>query len=195
MRLLLGTGNADKIAEYRDLLAGLPLTLVLPGELDPVPADPPEDAPTYRENAVAKALAYARASGLPAVADDSGLEVEALHGATGVRSRRYFGDVSSEERNAKLLALLDGAAGRAARFVCVIALADPQGATAVFEGTVRGAIAAEPRGVHGFGYDPVFVVLDGPRTMAELSPAEKHRVSHRGRAAALLRAHLVSYHS
>lgn len=125
------------------------------------------------------------------MADDSGLEVRALRGAPGVRSRRFFGDeATAEERNAKLLALLDGVADRGARFVCVTVLAFPDGRTESFRGECAGAIGRASRGVNGFGYDPVFVLPDG-RTMAELMPTEKHAVSHRGRAGALLRARLL----
>ena len=169
------------------------LELVTPADLDPVPPEPPEDAPTFGENATAKARAYALASGLQTVADDSGLEVYALRGAPGVRSRRFFGeDASAAERNAKLLALLDGVDDRSARFVCVTALASPDGHVELFEGEVRGEIAEAPRGDGGFGYDPVFVIAGDGRTMAELSPEEKHRVSHRGLAGAKLRARLAA---
>src|SRR5439155_520653 len=128
-----------------------------------------EDAASFAENATSKARAYALASGLQTVADDSGLEVFALHGAPGVRSRRYFGeDASPEERNARLLALLEGVQDRSARFVCVAALASPDGHVELFDGEVRGEIADEPRGDGGFGYDPVFVIAGDGRTMAEL---------------------------
>ncbi len=190
-RLLVGSGNLDKLVEYREILAGLDVALVGPAQLDPIPAEPEEGAPTFEENARAKAIAYARATGLPTVADDSGLEVGALRGAPGVRSRRFFGDeATAAERNAKLLALLDGVADRAARFVCVAVLAFPDGRSESFRGECAGAIGSAPRGVSGFGYDPVFVLPDG-RTMAELTPAEKHAVSHRGPAGALLRERLA----
>lgn len=191
-RVLIGTGNRGKVAEYRAILAGLPIELVAPEDLEVPIEEPAEDFATFRENAVAKARAYARATRMEALADDSGLEVAALRGAPGVRSRRFFGDVGDAERNAKLLALLDGVADRSARFVCAIALARPDGGVAVFEGEVAGRIAAAPRGTNGFGYDPIFLVEAGERTMAELSPAEKHARSHRGRAGALLRAHLAA---
>ncbi len=190
-RLLIGSGNPDKLVEYREILARLDMELVAPSDLDPAPLEPLEDAPTFEENARAKALGYARASGLPTVADDSGLEVRALRGAPGVRSRRFFGDhATAAERNAKLLALLDGVADRGARFVCVTVLAFPDGRNESFRGDCAGAIGHTTRGSHGFGYDPVFVLPDG-RTMAELAPAEKHAISHRGRAGALLRARLA----
>jgi XTP/dITP diphosphohydrolase len=189
---LIGSANPGKLREYREILQGLDLELVAPSDLDPVPPEPDEDAETFAENASAKARAYAAASGLETIADDSGLEVYALRGAPGVRSRRFFGeDASASERNAKLLALLDGVRDRSARFVCVTALASPDGRVELFEGTVQGEIAESPRGDAGFGYDPVFVVAGDGRTMAELPSEEKHRVSHRGQAGAKLRARLA----
>ena len=190
-RLLIGTGNPGKQREYRELLAGLDLDLVVPGELDPVPPEPDENGATFAENAAHKARTYAVASGLRTVADDSGLEVDALRGAPGLRSRRFFGDdASAAERNEKLLALLDGVASRGARFVCVTALASPDGRVELFDGEVRGEIALARRGDHGFGYDPLFVIAGDGRTMAEMPPHEKHRISHRGLAVAKLRAYL-----
>ena len=191
-RFLLGSTNPGKLREYREILAGLDLELVAPSDLDPVPPEPDEDAHTFAENASAKARAYARVSGLETIADDSGLEVYALRGAPGVRSRRFFGeDASPGERNAKLLALLDGVPDRSARFVCVTAHASPDGRVELFEGEVHGEIAESPRGDAGFGYDPVFVIAGDGRTMAELPSEEKHRVSHRGLAGAKLRARLA----
>ena len=190
-RLLVGTGNPGKQREYRELLAGLDLDLVVPGDLDPVPPEPDENSATFAENAAHKARTYAVASGLRTVADDSGLEVDALRGAPGLRSRRFFGDdASAAERNEKLLALLDGVASRGARFVCVTALASPDGRVELFDGEVRGEIALARRGDHGFGYDPLFVIAGDGRTMAELPADEKHRISHRGLAVAKLRAYL-----
>lgn len=190
---LLGSTNRGKLREYREILQGLDLELIAPSDLEPVPPEPDEDAATYAENASAKARAYAAATGLSTIADDSGLEVYALRGAPGVRSRRFFGeDASVEERNAKLLALLDGVADRSARFVCVTALASPDGHVDLFEGEVQGEIAESPRGGAGFGYDPVFVIAGDGRTMAELPAGEKHRISHRGLAGAKLRARLAA---
>ena len=192
-QLLLGTRNTGKAGELRALLRGLELELVSVADLADPPPDPPEDAPTYLENAVGKALAYARATGLPTVADDSGLEVDALGGAPGVRSRRFFGaGASPEERNRMLIGLLDGVTDRTARFVAVIALAQPDGRVETFDGEVRGEIAEAPRGEDGFGYDPVFVIAEDGRTMAEVPQQEKNAISHRGLAAAKLRAALVS---
>jgi len=191
--ILLGSANPGKLREYREILGGLDLELVSPGDLDPVPPEPDEDAATFAENASTKARGYAAASGLQTIADDSGLEVYALRGAPGVRSRRFFGEnASAEERNARLLALLDGVTDRSARFVCVTALASPDGQVELFEGEVHGEIAEAPRGEAGFGYDPVFVIVGDGRTMAELPSAEKHRISHRGIAGAKLRARLAA---
>jgi XTP/dITP diphosphohydrolase len=192
LRLLVGTANAGKAAEYRRLLAGLDLELLTLDELAARPAEPAEDAPTYGENAARKAEAYLRATGIAAVADDSGLEVDALGGLPGVRSRRYFGeDVPAERRNVLLLALLDGVEDRGARFACAVALALPDAETELFEGEVRGEIARAPSGQAGFGYDPVFVVAGDGRTMAELPAEEKDRLSHRGLAVAKLRSRLA----
>jgi XTP/dITP diphosphohydrolase len=192
-RFLLGSTNPGKLREYRAILQGLDLELVAPTDLDPVPPEPDEKGHTFTENASAKARAYAAVSGLRTIADDSGLEVYALRGAPGLRSRRFFGeDASAEERNAKLLALLDGAQDRSARFVCVTALASPDGHVELFEGEVHGEIAESPRGEAGFGYDPVFVIAGDGRTMAELTSEEKQRISHRGLAGAKLRARLAS---
>jgi len=191
-RLLIGSGNPGKQREYRELLAGLDLELVVPPDLDPVPPDPEENGATFAENASHKARAYAAASGLRTVADDSGLEVDALRGAPGLRSRRFFGeDASAAERNTRLLALLEGVETRGARFMCVTALAWPDGRVELFDGEVRGEIALTPRGDQGFGYDPLFVIAGDGRTMAELPHHEKHRISHRGLAVAKLRAFLA----
>ena len=191
LRLLIGTGNAGKVAEYRRILAGLDLELIGVDELADAPAEPAEDATTYEDNAIAKARAYLEATGIATVADDSGLEVAALGGAPGVRSRRYFGeDVPTAQRNRMLLALLDAVEDRGARFVCVAALALPDGTVETFSGEVRGEIATAPSGSAGFGYDPVFLMQGDGRAMAELTAEEKDRLSHRGLAGAKLRARL-----
>ncbi|HEU5288924.1 MAG TPA: RdgB/HAM1 family non-canonical purine NTP pyrophosphatase [Candidatus Limnocylindria bacterium] len=189
--LLIGSGNPGKQKEWRELLSGIDAVLVTPQDLDPVPAEPEEEGADFAENAAHKARAYAVATGLRTVADDSGLEVDALRGAPGLRSRRFFGDdASPEERNTRLLALMEGVAARGARFVCVAALASPDGRVELFEGEVRGEIGHAPRGAQGFGYDPIFIIAGDGRTMAELGPDEKHQISHRGLAAAQLRARL-----
>jgi XTP/dITP diphosphohydrolase len=191
-RLLIGSGNPGKQREYRELLAGLDLELTTPEAVDPRPPEPEENGTTFAANAQHKARAYAAASGLRTVADDSGLEVDALRGAPGLRSRRFFGDdASAAERNTRLLALLEGVEARGARFVCVAALAWPDGRSLLFDGEVRGEIGLAPRGEHGFGYDPLFVIVGDGRTMAELPAHEKHRISHRGLAVAKLRAYLA----
>jgi XTP/dITP diphosphohydrolase len=190
--LFIGSGNRGKQEEWRELLAGLDLVLVTPQELDPEPPEPAEEGKSFAENAVHKARAYAVATGLRTVADDSGLEVDALRGAPGLRSRRFFGDdATAKERNTRLLALMENVTARGARFVCVAALASPDGRVETFDGEVRGEIGLAPRGAHGFGYDPLFVIAGDGRTMAELDSAEKHRISHRGLAAAKLRARLA----
>jgi XTP/dITP diphosphohydrolase len=190
--LLIGSGNPGKQREWRELLAGLDAVLIVPADLDPPPPEPEEDGATFEANAIHKARSYAVAAGVRAVADDSGLEVDALRGAPGLRSRRFFGeDASAQERNTKLLALMQDVSERGARFVCVAALAHPDGRVETFDGEVRGEIGLAPRGDEGFGYDPLFVIAGDGRTMAELPSEEKHRISHRGLAAAKLRARLA----
>lgn len=184
-KLLIATRNPGKVLEYRELLADLDLELTFPDQ-EGLDLEVNESGATFEENARLKALAYARASGLPSMADDSGLEVDALDGAPGVRSARYAGPQASDaDRYRQLLAALaDVPAGqRSARFRCVVALARPDGTIETAEGRCEGAIGFEPRGEHGFGYDPVFVVQGyGGRTMAELPPEIKNRISHRARA-------------
>jgi len=190
--LLIGSGNPGKQREWRELLAGVDAVLVVPQDLDPIPDEPAETGATFAENASLKARAYAVATGLRTVADDSGLEVDALRGAPGLRSRRFFGeDATAEQRNTRLLAMLHDASARGARFVCVAALAWPDGRVELFDGQVRGEIGYAPRGEQGFGYDPIFVIAGDGRTMAEVPAHEKHAISHRGLAAAKLRARLA----
>jgi len=190
--LLIGSGNPGKQREWRELLAGVDAVLVVPQDLDPIPDEPAETGATFAENASLKARAYAVATGLRTVADDSGLEVDALRGAPGLRSRRFFGeDATAEQRNTRLLAMLQDTSARGARFVCVAALAWPDGRVELFDGEVRGEIGHAPRGEQGFGYDPIFVIAGDGRTMAEVPAHEKHAISHRGLAAAKLRARLA----
>lgn len=188
-RLLVATGNAGKLAEMRELLAGAGIGVVSPADVGWNP-DVPETGETLQENAVIKARAGATATGLPTLADDTGLFVDALGGAPGVRSARYAGEAQDPVANcAKLLAALSGVAGedRGAAFRCVVALAAPDGELRVFTGETRGRIGDEPHGRSGFGYDPLFVSAETGRTFAEMDPADKHRVSHRGRALAAVR--------
>lgn len=183
-RVLLATNNPGKVREYREILAGLPIELVTPQEIG-LALEIPETGATYEENARRKARAFAAASGLLALADDSGLEVDALGGEPGVHSHRYDGGQGSDaERYRLLLSRLEGVpmAQRTARFRCVIAVATPEGELYTCEGECPGVILTEPRGDGGFGYDPVFWLPEMGRTMAELAPEEKNRVSHRGRA-------------
>jgi XTP/dITP diphosphohydrolase len=192
-RLLVATGSAHKLAELQRLFGDLPLDLVSLRDAG-IADEAPEDGETFEENALQKARWYAAATRLPTLADDSGLEVDALRGAPGVRTRRYAGASATDEENyRKLLAALDEIpdGARGARFVCVMAFVDPgSGLEETFRGECAGTIVRAPRGDHGFGYDPVFAV-DG-RTMAERPPAEKDRLSHRGRAAAIAAAALRS---
>ena len=198
--LLVATGSAHKLAELQRLFAGLPLTLVTLRDLK-ITEEAPESGETFEENALQKAHFYAAASGEWTLADDSGLEVDALNAAPGVYTRRYAGPDATDQQNyEKLLGALGGLprAQRGARFVCCMALIDPSISSSesprIFRGERRGEIVEGPRGAGGFGYDPVFEV-DG-RTMAERSPEEKDQLSHRGQAAALvaaaLRAELLS---
>ena len=186
-RLVLATGNAGKLREIRSLLADLCEVV----GLDAFPEVAlPEEGEDYRENAAAKARSAARATGLPALGDDSGIEVEALGGAPGPLSARYGGAaLDAAGRNAHLLAALAEVpvGRRAARFYCVAALALPDGRVETADGECRGRILAAPSGDAGFGYDPIFEPEGFDVSMAELPEAEKNRLSHRGRAIAALR--------
>jgi XTP/dITP diphosphohydrolase len=178
---VLATANADKAAEIRAILGGRVPLLPRPGQV----AEVEETGETLVDNARLKARALVAATGHPAIADDTGLEVDALGGDPGVRSSRYAGDTATYADNvARLLAALATVKrGRQARFRTVALAAWPDGREAVAEGVVEGVIATRPRGEGGFGYDPVFVPAEGDgRTFAEMGPAEKHRLSHRGRA-------------
>lgn len=182
MRLLVATRNAHKVDEIRALLAVPSLVLVSAAELPGLP-DIEEDGATFRENAARKARLSAAAAGLWALADDSGLEVDALDGAPGVQSARYAGTHGDDAaNNRKLLAALEHAADRRAQFRCALALAAPDGRLWELEGCCRGRILPAPRGRNGFGYDPLFIPDGDTRSFAEMPPAEKNRLSHRARA-------------
>ena len=195
MQLVVASANPDKVAEIAAILEPLGV------QLDPRPSEVPdvvEDAPSLEGNARLKAVAIAEATGLPAVADDTGLEVEALGGDPGVRSARFAGeDASYADNVAKLLAELDRVGAtvgeeRAARFRTVACVYWPDGRELVVDGEVSGEIVTEQRGAAGFGYDPVFAPAEGGgRTFAEMAPEEKHAVSHRGRAFRALGAALT----
>jgi len=185
MKLLIATRNQGKLREYEALLTGLGLELVDLTEAG-IALEVEERGATFEENAVLKARAYAQASGLLTLADDSGLQVDALGGEPAIRSARYDGHGGSDEdRYWLLLRHLEGVPEqeRRARFRCVIAIATPGGEVHTAEGTCEGRIAFQPRGSHGFGYDPVFFVLEYGCTMAQLPPELKNRISHRARAA------------
>jgi len=189
LRLLIASANRGKVAEYRSLLEGLECDLVSLRDVG-ISGDVEETGTTYAENARIKAVTFAARSGLVTLADDSGLEVDALGGEPGIYSARYAGDGATDaERVAFLLRKLEGvpAERRGARFVCVIAVSTPEGDVTFCRGECPGMIASAPRGANGFGYDPAFLLPDRGETMAELSSGEKDRVSHRGRAAVLAR--------
>jgi XTP/dITP diphosphohydrolase len=184
-KLLLGTNNPGKVGELKLILEGCGWELFTPRELG-IELDIEETGETYLENAKLKALTFAEASGLTALADDSGMEVDALDGRPGIMSARYAGDGLSDPQRAA--ALLDELAGvpeaeRTARFRCVIVIAELDGDVESVEGAVEGRIATEARGENGFGYDPVFIPEGYELTAAELPPDQKHAISHRGVAA------------
>ena len=190
-RVVLATGNAGKLREMRAILEGHELQVVAQSELGIVP--PPEDGNTFAANALIKARHAAAASGLPAIADDSGIEVDALDGRPGLYSARYAGEPANDRaNNEKLMAELADvpAARRTARYRCAMVFvrgaADP--APIVAEASWEGSIGFEPRGTNGFGYDPYVIVAGSDRTVAEMPEAEKNRVSHRGQALAALAA-------
>jgi XTP/dITP diphosphohydrolase len=184
--LLLATTNPGKVREFRDLLDGCGWEIVTPADAG-LSLEVEETGASYAENARLMARAFAAASGLPALADDSGLEIDALGGEPGVHSARYAGRDTTHARKIELL--LDRLrdvddAERTARFRAVITVAFPDGREFQTEGVCEGRITRAPRGEGGFGYDPIFLVGAGPLTMAELAAAEKNRISHRARAAA-----------
>jgi XTP/dITP diphosphohydrolase len=190
--VILATGNRHKLAEMRELLPGV--------ELEGLPDGfemPPEDGTTYEANALIKARAAHAATGRQVVADDSGIEAADLGGAPGIYSARYAGVAGDDRRNLdKLKREVDAAdGGRRAAYVCVLALIDADGSEHLFEARCEGDLLREERGAGGFGYDPIFVPdetgPEDPRTMSELTAAEKNAISHRGKAARLLAAHLA----
>lgn len=197
VRILLASSNPGKLREYRELAAGSALEVdLIPNFRDLPPFD--ESAPTFAENAAGKALHYSRFTGEMVLADDSGLVVPALGGAPGVRSARYAGpDATDADCVRKLLHEMEGREGdeRRARFVCVIATACQGRMLAVVSDFVEGFLAKNPRGTHGFGYDPIFFLPQLGRTFAEASPEEKNRFSHRGKAFRKLRNLLAAPNS
>lgn len=192
--LLIATRNPGKLREFAAIFDGLGLRLRTLDELG-IPDEIEETGETFAANAILKAEGYAALSGLPALADDSGLEVAALNGAPGVYSARY-GGVKGEAQLRYLLEQLKDVPwhARLARFVCVIALAAPGRATELAEGTLPGVIEHEPRGSGGFGYDPLFYLLDENCTLAELPAERKNQISHRAEAARAARAILAGWY-
>lgn len=192
--LLVATGNTGKVKELAALLSGAGIRLY---SLKDFPELPPviEDGATFEDNAIKKATAAAKATGLTVIADDSGLIVDAIGGRPGVHSARYAGEGADDgANNAKLLSELSGVGrrDRSAAFRCVIALCMPQGECHTFTGELRGLILEEPSGSGGFGYDPLFLVPEYGMTLAELPLEAKNRISHRGRAFVKLQEYLVS---
>jgi XTP/dITP diphosphohydrolase len=180
--LIIASRNTGKTAEIRELLSGFPITIKNLDDFGPIP-EVEEDGQTFDENAYKKASFTARVLGHPALADDSGLVVDALNGAPGVLSARYAGpDATNEDRFQKLLQEMEGVTNRKAAFECVISIAVPTGPALTYEGRCEGTIAKSPEGVNGFGYDPIFFYPPLKKTFAELTREEKGRVSHRGKA-------------
>ncbi|GLV59953.1 non-canonical purine NTP pyrophosphatase [Dictyobacter sp. S3.2.2.5] len=188
--LLVATTNRHKLEEYRAIFANLPYELLSLNDVH-IDFDVEETGTTFQENAELKALAYARASGTLSLADDSGLEIDALGGAPGVYSARFAGvDTPYEKRFPILFDRLRGVPPekRTARFKCVITIAEPSGYHQSVEGSIEGLITDPPRGSNGFGYDPIFLVPELGKTTAEIEPEHKNSISHRGRAALKARA-------
>lgn len=183
-KIVLATGNRGKAREISSLAKGTQITFVSLADIPDAP-DVEEDGETFEDNALKKARELARFTGLPALADDSGLCVDALEGRPGVLSARYAGEnASDEDRLTKLLDELENVPDkdRTARFECVVALVRPDGKSILFKGKVEGVIVRQPKGHNGFGYDPVFFYAPAGRTFAEMSESEKNLVSHRGEA-------------
>ncbi len=195
--LLLATTNDHKLDEYRAIFRGLPFQMLSLRDAQ-IDTDVEETGSTFAENATLKACFYAQAANMLVLADDSGLEIDALGGAPGIYSARFAGrETSYSERFRLILARLQDVppSQRTARFRCAIALAEPSGYTRVVEGIIEGLIAESPRGENGFGYDPIFFVPEFGQTTAEMAAEEKHRISHRGRAAEAARRLLESWPS
>ena len=188
MKVVLATKNPHKLEEILSILGEIPGVEFLTFRDIPLP-DVEETGGTLEENAILKATSVARETGLPALAEDTGLEVEALGGAPGVRSARFAGENKDyRANNEKLLGLLKGVTDRRARFRTVAVLALPDGRTWTAEGVLEGRIAETPRGEGGFGYDPLFIPEGETRTLAEMSPEEKNRISHRRKALEAMRS-------
>jgi XTP/dITP diphosphohydrolase len=180
--LVLATGNRKKASEIKEVLKDIPVVLRTLDEFAPMP-EPMEDGTTFLANARSKAVHYARLLGLPCLADDTGLVVEALHGLPGVHTARYAGPKATDRENCdKLLREMATTTNRAAHFACVLALAVPNGEVLSWEGRCDGEIITERRGASGFGYDPLFLLPEVHKTLAEIPLEEKGAFSHRGKA-------------
>lgn len=194
-RVLLATTSAKKAQELKEIFAGSQMELVMPAHVG-VQLDVEESGSTFLENAVLKATAFAQQAGLPALADDSGLEIDALGGQPGVRSHRFAGpEATDADRVALVLEKLRGVPEgyRTARFRCAMALALPSRLVGTVDGVCEGTIALQPAGTNGFGYDPLFWLPALGRTMAELAPEEKNAISHRAHAGAAARRLVESW--
>ena len=190
-KLLVATTNPGKVNEITGILDGVPIELVTLNDLDPI-EEPEETGATFAENAALKARYYSKATGLVSVADDSGLEIDALDKAPGVHSARWHGtDYPAKFQRIQQLFAERGVSGSTARFVCCVALADADSILFETTATVEGEIAAEPRGSNGFGYDPIFYYPPFGCTLAELDRQKKASVSHRGKAFGALREYLL----
>jgi XTP/dITP diphosphohydrolase len=186
--LVLATRNEGKISEFKDLIASFGIEIKSLKDFGPIPLVE-EDGATFEDNAYKKASFTAKVLGLPALADDSGLMVEALGGMPGVRSARYAGEGATDrENNHKLLEVMKDVEEREASFMCIIAIAVPAGPALIYEGRCDGQITREPMGENGFGYDPLFYFPPLKKTFAQMKSEEKNRVSHRGKAMAELRS-------
>ena len=182
--IVLATSNKNKLKEIQEILKDFPVAIKSLSDFGPMP-EAVEDGETFDDNAYKKALHYAKVLGVPCLADDSGLVVDALGGRPGVYSARYSGPEATDWKNCeKLLGEMEGQTNRSAHFVCVLSLATPAGPALTWEGRCNGELIAERRGEAGFGYDPIFFSPDLGKTFAEASMAEKSAISHRGRALA-----------
>lgn len=193
-KIVFATTNEGKVKEIKEILKDFPIEVVSMKEMG-ITADIEENGTTFEENSLIKARALAKLTGLPALADDSGLEVDYLNGEPGIYSARYLGrDTDYDYKNNYIIDKLSGAKGedRSARFVCVISLVLPDGREFVERGVVEGLIGYEQKGENGFGYDPIFYLPEYGKTSAELPPEEKNKISHRGKALTAMKKLIVT---
>lgn len=193
-KIVFATTNEGKVKEIKEILGDFPIEVVSMKEMG-ITADIEENGATFEENSLIKARALVKLTGIPALADDSGLEVDYLNGEPGIYSARYLGrDTDYDYKNNYIIDKLSGAKGeeRSARFVCVISLVLPDGREFVERGVVEGLIGYEQKGENGFGYDPIFYLPEYGKTSAELPPEEKNRISHRGKALTAMKKLIVT---